>query len=98
MAQILRFPPKEQPAVGTKFIYTVLTRYGDGKVTFWSHNCTIEYARGIRKNLANAKYRVRYFKQKAHHPTILASNCEECKKEGARIARLMALIDYGDDD
>jgi hypothetical protein len=41
---------------------------------------------------------VRYFKQKKHHETALASKCPDCIKEGARIARLMALIDNSRED
>jgi hypothetical protein len=79
--------------VGVKFIYTVLTRYGNGRVVFWSHNCTHAYAKGIRKNLATAKYRVRYYRQAHHHDQILASSCPQCQLEGSRIARLMSIID-----
>jgi len=65
-------------------------------MSYWSHNCTLEYARGIRKNLSNAHYKVRYFRQRARHDHILASTCRECEREGARIGRLMAIIDGGE--
>lgn len=79
--------------VGLQCAYTVLTRYKNGHVAFWSHNCSYEYARRLRKSIATTKSKVYYYRQAHRHAEGLSSSCRECHKEGERIARLIAILD-----
>ena len=82
--------------VGLQCAYTVCTRYKNGHVVFWSHNCSYAYARRLRKSISSVKSKVRYYRQTHRHAEGLSSCCEECHKEGERIARLMSIVDRAD--